>query len=70
MVSDLPFPGERTQYWWKYFTPSLVAWVGSQPDPFGTNLGVGSEALLVWNQVLLQLYLTRGIVRPWQVWCV
>ena len=38
-----------TQYWWKYFTPSLVAWVGSQPDPFGTNLGVGSEALLVWN---------------------
>ena len=59
MVSDLPFPGGRTQYWRKYFVPPLVAWAGSQPDPFGTNLGVGSEALLVWNQVLPTIVLDQ-----------
>ena len=59
MVSGLPFSGERTQYWWKYFIPLLVAWAGSQPDPFGTNLGVGSEALLVWNQVLPTIVLDQ-----------
>jgi hypothetical protein len=52
MVSDLPFPGGRTQYWRKNFVPPLIAWAGSQQDPFGTNGKVASEAALIWNRVL------------------
>lgn len=51
MVSDLPFPGNKSLYWRKYFVPSLVAWAGSQLDPFGTNSRVGTEAALIWGQV-------------------
>ena len=58
LVSDLPFPGNKTQYWRKYFVPSLIAWAGSQPDPFGTNYGVGTEAALVWGQVFPTIELT------------
>lgn len=58
LVSDLPFPGGKTQYWHKYFVPPLVAWAGSQPDPFGTNSGVGTEAALVWGRVFPAIQLT------------
>ena len=50
--------GNKTQYWRKYFVPSLIAWAGSQPDPFGTNYGVGTEAALVWGQVFPAIELT------------
>ena len=59
MVSDLPFPGGKTQYWRKYFIPPLIAWAGSQSDPFGTNIGVGSEAAIVWKQVFPALTLDQ-----------
>ena len=59
MVSDLPFPGGRTLYWQKYFIPPLVAWAGSQPDPFGTNPGVESKAVLIWNRVLPTIILDQ-----------
>ena len=54
MVSDLPFPGGKTHYWHKYFVPCLVAWAGSQDDPFGTNNGVRTEAVCIWGRVLLK----------------
>jgi hypothetical protein len=49
MVSDLPFPGGKTQYWQKYSIPPLIAWAGSQSDPFSTKLGVRSKAVIVWK---------------------
>jgi hypothetical protein len=57
-VSDLPFPGGKTYYWRKYFVPRLVAWAGSQADPFGTNNGVGMEAALIWEQMFPTIKLT------------
>jgi hypothetical protein len=59
MVSDLPFPGGKTLYWRKYFIPPLIAWAGSQTDPFGTNVGVGSEAAIVWKRVFPALILDQ-----------
>jgi hypothetical protein len=52
-VSDLPFPrgGRYTQTWRKVFVPNLLAWAGSQDDPFGTNGQVHLEATKIWNRV-------------------
>ena len=70
MVSDLPFPGGRTAYWRKYFVPPLIAWAGSQVDPFGTNNNIGSEATRLWKTVLPTIILEQrhcdiltGVVR-------
>ncbi|KAH9016817.1 hypothetical protein EDB85DRAFT_2155619 [Lactarius pseudohatsudake] len=52
MVTDLPFPdGKIGPIWRKSFVPSLIAWAGSQPDPFGVNSKVKGEAEVVWGRV-------------------
>jgi hypothetical protein len=48
VVADLPFVGDRiTQIWRKDIIPMLVAWAGSQEDPFGTNSQAKSEAVSI-----------------------
>ncbi|KAH9017259.1 hypothetical protein EDB84DRAFT_1629141 [Lactarius hengduanensis] len=52
MVTDLPFPDRKIgPIWRKSFVPSLIAWAGSQPDPFGANSKVEGEAEVVWGRV-------------------
>lgn len=51
-VADLPFPGGRNSQVWKiFFGPPLIAWAGSQPDPFGTNGSVEREAAAIWKRI-------------------
>ncbi|KAN0134280.1 hypothetical protein V8E53_007778 [Lactarius tabidus] len=58
LISDWPFPGGKTLYWHKFFVPLLIAWAGSQLDPFSTNNGVGSEAMLIWGRMFPAIKLT------------
>jgi hypothetical protein len=52
-VADLPFPrgGKFPQIWRKVFVPNLLAWAGSQDDPFGTNGQVNTEVTNIWKRV-------------------
>ena|SRR6267154_6215122 len=52
-VADLPFPrgGRYTQIWHKVFVPNLLAWAGSQDDPFGSNGQVHTEVTNIWKHV-------------------
>jgi hypothetical protein len=52
-VADLPFPrgGKYTQIWRKVFVPNLLAWAGSQDDPFGVNARVSVEAAKIWKRI-------------------
>jgi hypothetical protein len=52
-IADLPFPrgGKYTQYWRKIFVPNLLAWAGSQDDPFGANARVHLELANIWKRV-------------------
>jgi hypothetical protein len=51
-IADLPFPGgKNSQVWRKFFIPPLIAWAGSQLDPFGTNSRVDGEAAVIWKRV-------------------
>ncbi|KAI9429346.1 hypothetical protein H4582DRAFT_2089464 [Lactarius indigo] len=46
MVADLPFPDRKnSRIWRKSFVPLLIAWAGSQLDPFGTNSKEAREIL-------------------------
>ncbi|KAI9429431.1 hypothetical protein H4582DRAFT_2065259 [Lactarius indigo] len=52
MVADLPFPDRKnSRIWRKSFVPLLIAWAGSQLDPFGTNSKVREEAEVVWSNI-------------------
>jgi hypothetical protein len=52
-TADLPFPrgGRHIQIWRKVFVPTLLAWAGSQEDPFGTNGQMGGEIEKIWKQI-------------------
>lgn len=52
-VADLPFPrgGKDAQTWRRLFVPSLLAWAGSQDDPFGTNSQMDTEIDTIWQHI-------------------
>lgn len=58
-VADLPFPrgGSYIQTWRKTFIPNLLAWAGSQDDPFGTNGQVHLEVTKIWERVFPDIHL-------------
>lgn len=58
-VADLPFPrgGRYTQIWRKVFVPNLLAWAGSQDDPFGANGQVHTEVTNIWKRVFPNIQL-------------
>lgn len=58
-VADLPFPrgGRFTQIWRKVFVPNLLAWAGSQDNPFGINGQVSVEAAEIWKRVFPDIML-------------
>jgi len=58
-VADLPFPrgGRYTQIWRKVFVPNLLAWAGSQDDPFGANGQVHTEVTNIWKRVFPSILL-------------
>ncbi|KAF8494348.1 hypothetical protein F5888DRAFT_1908221 [Russula emetica] len=41
----------QSQTWRRVFIPNLLAWAGSQDDPFGANAGVHSEVTGIWKHV-------------------
>jgi hypothetical protein len=58
-IADLPFPrgGKYNQVWRKVFIPKLLAWAGSQDDPFGANARVHVESANIWKQVFPNIVL-------------
>jgi hypothetical protein len=72
-VGDLPFPhgGRHNQVWRKAFMPCLLAWAGSQDDPFGANSQMDSEIELIWQRIYPAIELDnqnfdilQNVVRP------
>jgi len=51
--ANLPFPrgGNHLYIWAKHFRPSLLAWAGSQEDPFGTNGTMHTEIVQIWSRL-------------------
>ena len=52
-VSDLPFThwDIDIRKWRAQFVPSLLAWAGTQGDPFGTNSQMDDEVTILWQRV-------------------
>jgi hypothetical protein len=52
-VSDLPFGhwDVDSRKWRVCFVPSLLAWAGTQHDPFGTNSQMTDEVTALWKHV-------------------
>ena len=52
-VTDLPFTHWDTdsRKWRTSFIPSLLAWAGTQVDPFGTNSQMAEEVTALWEHV-------------------
>jgi hypothetical protein len=52
-VSDLPFTHRDidTRKWRTQFVPSLLAWAGTQGDPFGTNCQMSDEVTTLWQRI-------------------
>lgn len=51
-VSDLPFThwDIDSRKWRNYVVPSLLAWAGTQGDPFGTNSQMADEVTALWER--------------------
>jgi hypothetical protein len=60
-VADLLFPagGKHLQIWRKSFVPSLLAWAGSQGDPFGANGKMNTEIKVIWQRIYPALLLSN-----------
>ena len=52
-ISDLPFThwDKDSRKWRVSFVPLLLAWAGTQPDPFGTNSQMADEITTLWQHV-------------------
>jgi hypothetical protein len=52
-ISDLPFThwNVDSRKWRLIFVPSLLAWAGTQSDPFGTNSQMTDEVTALWERV-------------------
>jgi hypothetical protein len=52
-VSDLPFAhwDVDSRKWRTSFIPSLLAWAGTQGDPFGTNSQMTDEVTALWQRL-------------------
>ena len=52
-ISDLPFTqwDIDSRKWHVSFVPSLLAWAGTQSDPFGTNSQMADEVSALWEHV-------------------
>lgn len=51
-VSDLPFThwDIDSRKWRNYVVPLLLAWAGTQGDPFGTNSQMVDEVVALWER--------------------
>ncbi|KAI9429509.1 hypothetical protein H4582DRAFT_2089056 [Lactarius indigo] len=61
-VSDLLIPRNSRfiQIWRKIFVPSLIAWAGTQEDPFGTNCQMEGEIMNIWKRVFPSIALAQS----------
>jgi hypothetical protein len=52
-ISDLPFTRRDidSRKWRTSFVPSLIAWAGTQFDPFDTNSRMSDEVVALWKRV-------------------
>jgi hypothetical protein len=52
-VSDLPFADWNvdSRNWRTQFLPSLLAWAGTQRDPFGTKSQMHDEVTAIWERI-------------------
>ena len=52
-ISDLPFVhwDMDSRKWRLSFVPSLLAWAGTQCDPFGTNSQMSDEVTMLWERI-------------------
>lgn len=62
-VADLPFPaggGKHLQLWRKAYVPALLAWAGTQDDPFGANGQMNFEIKTIWQRVYSDVPLSNA----------
>jgi hypothetical protein len=50
-LDDLPFGQGGGRRWRQEYIPNLIAWAGSQHDPFVVNLSVRDEMIRIWERV-------------------
>lgn len=52
-VSDLPFSkwSIDSRKWRTHFVPLLIAWAGTQEDPFGTNSQMANKVTALWQRI-------------------
>src|SRR6267142_77325 len=66
-TSHLPFPNSSYYNKWRcHFVPTLLAWTGSQEDPFGANsqMARDSEITTIWTWVFPDLEELDGKTIP------
>ncbi|KAH9023299.1 hypothetical protein EDB85DRAFT_2151262 [Lactarius pseudohatsudake] len=61
LVVDLPFSrgSKDLQVWRKSFVPSLLAWAGTQQDPFGANCQMEREVVNLWERTFPSIALDQ-----------
>jgi hypothetical protein len=50
-LDDLPFGQGGGRRWCQEYIPNLIAWAGSQDDPFAVNHSVHEEMIKIWERV-------------------
>ena len=62
-VTHLPFSSDTKdhQLWRKAYVPALLAWAGSQDDPFGANGQMNFEITAIWQRVYPAIPLTNEV---------
>lgn len=67
-VTDLPFSpgGEDLQIWHKAYVSALLAWAGSQDNPFGTNGQMNLKIMAIWQHVYPAIPLTKELYEALQ----
>jgi hypothetical protein len=50
-LDDLPFGQGGGRRWRQVYIPHLIAWAGSQDDPFAVNHSVHEEMINIWEWV-------------------
>jgi hypothetical protein len=64
-TSHLPFPAKAYYEGWRsHFVPTLLAWAGSQEDPFGTNGQMDDEIVAIWTSVFPDLEAVNDETMP------
>jgi hypothetical protein len=66
-VADLPFSGgsKDIHIWRKTFIPLLIAWAGTQEDPFGTNCQMEGEIMDAWKHAFP--YIILDVARDYEI---